>query len=330
MRQLRLLFQPAELRGLSRDLRETIPPLARVNRRTIPLLNQNRALSKCTNDVLVPFANTPIPTGEPGSEPADSPDADPNAITSSLDFEYDPDSSGQPFAEQSGRAFVGLSGESRIGDANNEFFRANFKLDTVATFFRPGGAALDDTLLALGAFEENARPAPTPYEQGDPQLSYRRPDFRPDFPCENSVTPDLRAPSTVGTADPADQILGTVDELRQQLEDLGVLPPLPEAPIPTSSEVNEIAGQVEREASQAERRPAGAARGADRRVRRAEQGQLRRRSRAAPRTTMAAAPVPDERGGRVAVLTAIKKHLGDFAALVAVSRSRSAWAATCS
>ena len=107
VRQLRLLFQPAELRGLSRDLRETIPPLARVNRRTIPLLNQNRALSKCTNDVLIPFARTPIPTGEPGSEPADSPDADPSAITSSLDFDYDPDSSGQPFAEQSGRGVRG-------------------------------------------------------------------------------------------------------------------------------------------------------------------------------------------------------------------------------
>jgi phospholipid/cholesterol/gamma-HCH transport system substrate-binding protein len=248
VRQLRLLFQPSELRGLSDDLRETIPPLARVNRRTIPLLDQNRALSKCTNDVLVPFANTPIPTGEPGSEPADSPDAG-NAITSSLDFEYDPDSSGQTFAEQSGRAFVGLSGESRTGDANNEFFRANFKLDTVVTFFRPGGAAIDDTLLTLGAFEEDARPAPTPYENGNPQLSYRRPDFRPDFPCELSVTPYLRAPSTVGTADPGGQILGTVDELRQQLEDLGVLPPLPEAPIPTSSELNEIAGQVQREAN---------------------------------------------------------------------------------
>jgi virulence factor Mce-like protein len=248
VRQLRLLFQPAELRGLSDDLRETIPPLARVNRRTIPLLNQNRALSACTNDVLVPFARTPIPTGSPGSEPADSPDADPDAIVDELDFAYDPDSSGQPFAEQSSRAFVGLAGESRTSDANNEFFRANFKLDTAVTFFRPGGAALSDTFLTLGSLEEDARPAPTPYEQGNPQLSYRRPDFRPDFPCEQSVTPDLRAPSAVGSADPGNQILGTVDELRQRLEDLGVLPPLPEAPVPTSSELNEIAGQVQREA----------------------------------------------------------------------------------
>ena len=35
-----------------------------MNARAVPFLNQNRALSACTNDILLPFARTPIPTGD--------------------------------------------------------------------------------------------------------------------------------------------------------------------------------------------------------------------------------------------------------------------------
>src|SRR3954469_8781814 len=59
--QLRLLSRPQELRGLVADLRPTIPALAKLNTSTIPFLNENRALSRCQNKVIVPFANTPIP-----------------------------------------------------------------------------------------------------------------------------------------------------------------------------------------------------------------------------------------------------------------------------
>src|ERR687886_2498368 len=61
IRQLRLLVRPQELQGLARDLRFAIPDLARVNHTTIPLLNQQRALSACQNNVLNPFSTTPVP-----------------------------------------------------------------------------------------------------------------------------------------------------------------------------------------------------------------------------------------------------------------------------
>ena len=194
IRQLRLLVRPSELRGLAADLRRAIPDLARLNKRTIPLLKQNRTLSACTNETLLPFARTPIPTGEPGAKPN---------TASTLDFPFAPDSTMQPFFEQAPRAFVGLAGESRTTDANNEFFRANFKLDDALGFFAPaagfvGTPALGDNLLSLAAPETMFRPAP-PEKMvgipGSPLQEYRRPAFRPDFPCELSVEPDLRAPS---------------------------------------------------------------------------------------------------------------------------------------
>ena len=203
VRQLRLLFQPSELRGLAADLRRAIPDLARLNKRTIPLLRQNRALSACTNDVLVPFARTPIPTREPepGSEPVTGPESDPNV--GPLDFPFAPDSSDQPFLKQAPRSFTGLSGESRGYDANNEFSRVNFKLDVALQFFRPAGdflgsTSLGDDVLSLSEPEEMSRPAP-PVKMAIPDSpleEYRRPAFRPDFPCELSVTPDLRASSS--------------------------------------------------------------------------------------------------------------------------------------
>jgi len=193
IRQLRLLVRPSELRGLAADLRRTIPDLTRLNRRTIPLLRENRTLAACTNETLLPFARTPIPTGEPGAEPN---------TASTLDFPFAPDSSGQPFFKQGPRAYVGLAGESRTSDANNKFFRANFKLDDVLTFFAPtddfvGSPTLGGNLLSLADPETTFRPAPPPTMgiPGSPLDEYRRPAFRPDFPCELSVEPDLRAPS---------------------------------------------------------------------------------------------------------------------------------------
>ena len=196
--QARLLFSKRELRGLVQDLRPTIPALARVNKESISFLNQNRGLSRCTNKVLVPFAKTPIPTGTP----------DPNQPNRAIDKDFpDRDSTMQPFAEQSPRAFVGLSGESRSFDANNKFFRANIKADDPLTAVSPfaSGGPLNGTFVPLIVSEgrgddQDARPSPTRTEDtpGSPRRfdEYRRTVFRPDFPCELSVKPDLRAPES--------------------------------------------------------------------------------------------------------------------------------------
>jgi phospholipid/cholesterol/gamma-HCH transport system substrate-binding protein len=98
IRQLRLLFRPSELRGAARVLRREIPDLVALNETSIPVLEQGRALSACTNEVLVPFANAPIPLPE---------------------F---PELNNQPFRRQSARGLVGLAGESRLSDGNLSFF----------------------------------------------------------------------------------------------------------------------------------------------------------------------------------------------------------------
>ena len=95
--QARLLVQPSELRGLAADLRQAVPSLVKLNKRLVPFLRQARALSSCTNHVLVPFAESDIPSIENGN-------------------------SGHSVREQINRSFVGLAGESRNHDANTPVF----------------------------------------------------------------------------------------------------------------------------------------------------------------------------------------------------------------
>jgi phospholipid/cholesterol/gamma-HCH transport system substrate-binding protein len=100
MRQARLLMSERELRGSARVLRRTIPAVVAFNRSSIPLLGETRALSACTNNVLVPFMQLEIPNpDEPGND-------------------------GQQVRHQFQRAFPGLAGESRLSDGNNQFFHA--------------------------------------------------------------------------------------------------------------------------------------------------------------------------------------------------------------
>jgi phospholipid/cholesterol/gamma-HCH transport system substrate-binding protein len=95
--QARLLMRRSELRGLSSQLRRTTPNLVRLNSRFLPFLRQGRAAASCTNQVLVPFAESKIPSIESGN-------------------------SNQEVRRQITRSFVGLAGESRINDANSSSF----------------------------------------------------------------------------------------------------------------------------------------------------------------------------------------------------------------
>jgi virulence factor Mce-like protein len=95
--QARGLVQQSELKGLAADLRQAVPSLVKLNTRLVPLLGQLRALSSCTNHVLVPFVESDIPSIEAGN-------------------------SGQSVREQINRSFVGLAGESRNNDANTPVF----------------------------------------------------------------------------------------------------------------------------------------------------------------------------------------------------------------
>ncbi|MEX2194795.1 MAG: MlaD family protein [Thermoleophilaceae bacterium] len=160
--QARRLVSPGEAGGLAEDLRETVPALVRLNERSARSFEQTRALARCQNRVLLPFSTTPVP------DPA---------------F---PEHSGEAFFEESPRAFVGLSGESRLADANTPYFR------TLAT----SGAT---TVVSTGELGERL------YGQvGLPLLGVRPPRppqapvFRPNVPCETQEPPDLSAPAAAG------------------------------------------------------------------------------------------------------------------------------------
>jgi phospholipid/cholesterol/gamma-HCH transport system substrate-binding protein len=101
--QARLLMSERELRGTARVLRRTIPDVVAFNRTSVPFLRENRALSACTNNVLVPFMGLKIPNPESGNEA---------------------ENSDQEVRAQLQRGFPGLSGESRLSDGNNQFFHA--------------------------------------------------------------------------------------------------------------------------------------------------------------------------------------------------------------
>jgi phospholipid/cholesterol/gamma-HCH transport system substrate-binding protein len=101
--QARLLMSEDELRGTARILRQTIPGMVRFNQTSVPFLRETRALSACTNNVLVPFMGLEIPNPETGNEA---------------------ENSGQKVRNQIQRGMPGLSGESRLSDGNNQFFHA--------------------------------------------------------------------------------------------------------------------------------------------------------------------------------------------------------------
>jgi phospholipid/cholesterol/gamma-HCH transport system substrate-binding protein len=164
VKQLRQLVQPDELQGLANDLRAAVPDLVKLNQGSAKTFRYTRALSACQNNVLVPFANTPIPDPDfevPGNE--------------------EDDNSGETFAEQSGRGFVGLSGESRMFDGNSSFFRVQGgggPVQVVST-----GETGDDYFSRTMFPIEGVRPiSPTV-----------RPVMRPNVPCELQEPPDLNA-----------------------------------------------------------------------------------------------------------------------------------------
>ena len=143
--QARLLFRPEELRGAARELRRQTPGLVRFNEANTKLLGETRQVGQCTIKVLVPFVIGPI--------------TDP-------DF---PENSGSNFLAQANRGLVGLSGESRMADANNQWFHGS----AVGPPQQPG--------IAL-------RPAPPP-DLGRGSL-----ERRPDVPCETQEAPNMNAP----------------------------------------------------------------------------------------------------------------------------------------
>jgi len=165
VQQLRALVSKDELQGLAADLRDAVPDIVKLNRGSTKTFRFTRALSACQNNVLVPFANEPIPDPDFAS---DNPDED---------------NSGEPWYKQQQRAFVGLAGESRLFDANSSYFRV-----------QAGGGPVQ--LVTTGEADQDYFSRQLfPIEGVRPisPLDGYRPKFRPDQPCELQEVPDLHA-----------------------------------------------------------------------------------------------------------------------------------------
>jgi phospholipid/cholesterol/gamma-HCH transport system substrate-binding protein len=156
--QLRQLVSKPELRGLVKDLRPTIPSLARLSKETLPFLEETRALSSCFNNVVIPWGNTTVPsTSEPGDK---------------------------VFKETS-YSLTGVAGETVSGDAQGEWFRVL------------GGGGPNTVSFPTTDVGPTAGVAPFPVQGVEPakQSSAKTP-FRPDIACETQEPPNLNAGAT--------------------------------------------------------------------------------------------------------------------------------------
>jgi virulence factor Mce-like protein len=95
--QLRGLVSPSELLGLSEDLRATIPSLAALADKTVPLLEEVRAASSCQNEVILPWSRDRL--------------TDRNFPARG------------PVYQEAVKWLPGISGESRSFDANGPWFK---------------------------------------------------------------------------------------------------------------------------------------------------------------------------------------------------------------
>jgi phospholipid/cholesterol/gamma-HCH transport system substrate-binding protein len=166
VRQLRGLVSEDELQGLADDLRDAVPDIIHLNKGSTKTFRYTRALSACQNNVLVPFAQEPIP--------------DPDFDTDNPED----DNSGEPWYKQQQRAFVGLAGESRLFDGNSSYFRVQAGGGPVQ-LVTTGEAGQDYFSRQLFPIE-GVRPI-------SPLSDDYRPKFRPDQPCELQEVPDLHA-----------------------------------------------------------------------------------------------------------------------------------------
>ncbi len=184
LRQIQGLVSQRELRGLSQDLRRTIPKLTKLSHRTIPFLNQSRALASCFNQVIIPWSNSSVPESNfPPPTVTDGAGTHPATV-----------------AEETGYGLVGIGGESRSGDANGEYIR----VEAGGGVNTPG---IPPVLQgSVGKVIENLQPASqtVPFVGfaesqilgSQPNLALGHEDsaktpFRPDAPCERQEPPNL-------------------------------------------------------------------------------------------------------------------------------------------
>lgn len=157
--QLRGLVSKQELRGLTADLRPTIPQLAKLTRRQRPFMEQARALASCFTQVVIPWSNDTV-------------------------VSFDEGSFGKVY-EDTGYGLVGIAGESRSGDANGQYIRVGLGGGQNTVVQPPAVTGLNQTLFGI---------TPFPILGSEPALnSSAKTPLEPTIPCENQEPPDLRS-----------------------------------------------------------------------------------------------------------------------------------------
>jgi phospholipid/cholesterol/gamma-HCH transport system substrate-binding protein len=176
--QLRGLVSKPELRGLSADLRQTVPSLTSVARQTVPLLEQLRPLSSCANEVLIPWSKDKV-----------------------VDERFP--ASGRVF-EEFPKVLPALAGESRSSDANGQWFKV-LGTGGVETFTLGKGIMGTNSGTILGTNPPKATRRP-PLKPDVPCETQQTPDLRtqvgagpqrvdtkPDSPAAKERTAKARA-----------------------------------------------------------------------------------------------------------------------------------------
>ena len=161
--QLNLLVQPAELRGLTADLRPTIPALARLTLDTIPLMrNEVRPTSSCVANIIYPWSQLTVPDQNFNASNGFPPR---KVYIEAVDY------------------LPGLAGESRNFDANGPYVRILGTGGTLTYSLQPG--MFGQALSKIDAVQPQVPPGG------------HTPPFKEDVPCETQAPiTNLATPSS--------------------------------------------------------------------------------------------------------------------------------------
>jgi phospholipid/cholesterol/gamma-HCH transport system substrate-binding protein len=161
--QLNDLVQPSELRGLTADLRPTVPALAKLTKDTIPLMrNEVRPTASCVANVIYPWSQLTVPDPNFNSSNGFPPR---KVYVEAVDY------------------LPGLAGESRDFDANGPFIRILGTGGTLTYSLQPG--LFGQALTKLDAVQPEVPPGG------------KRPPYQETVPCETQkpIT-DLSTPTS--------------------------------------------------------------------------------------------------------------------------------------
>ncbi len=165
--QLRLLVQPSELRGLTADLRVTVPALAHLTKATIPLMrNGVRPVSSCVVNNIYPWSQLTLHDPNFNAKNGFPPH---KVYVEAVDF------------------LPGLAGESRVFDANGPYIRILGNGGTFTYSLQPG--LFGQALTKIVGVQPGLPPGG------------HRPPLQPNTPCETQ--PAIRNLSTPVVAPPA-------------------------------------------------------------------------------------------------------------------------------